>query len=194
MARPTTMLLLLMLLLASLSSCLEARKLVLQNHHNKVNPSSRRDSTLYLSALPKGTVPPSSPSKKGHAVEVDEKLIARHLITIDRVLLRSVPSPVFLLWALESDYLLPHPTTLSLSFSLDQIKIILTPPPPPPPCCPIHMWVPNAYGPVMPFWLPSTHTSPTRLPIAIDSEALDSLLPPIAPLAHHQSCTQPSLS
>ncbi|KAK8472564.1 hypothetical protein PHAVU_002G241108 [Phaseolus vulgaris] len=92
MARPTTVLLLLMLLLASLCSSLEARKLVLQKQHNKVNPSPRRDS-LFLSALPKGTVPPSSPSKKGHATEVDEKLIARHLITIDRVLLRSVPSP-----------------------------------------------------------------------------------------------------
>ncbi|BAT73599.1 hypothetical protein LR48_Vigan01g043200 [Vigna angularis] len=92
MARPTTVVLLLMILLASLWSCLEARKLVVENQQNKVNPSSRRDS-LFLSALPKGTVPPSSPSKKGHATEVDEKLISRHLITIDRVLLRSVPSP-----------------------------------------------------------------------------------------------------
>lgn len=86
------MLLLLMLLFASLCSCLEARKLVLEKEKKKVNPSSRRDS-LFLSALPKGTVPPSSPSKKGHAMEVDEKLITRHLITLNRVLLRSVPSP-----------------------------------------------------------------------------------------------------
>jgi len=92
MARPTTVPLLFMLLLSLLCSCLEGRELVLQKHHNKVNPCPRRDS-LFLSALPKGTVQPSSPSKKGHAMEVDEKLIARHLITIDRVLLRSVPSP-----------------------------------------------------------------------------------------------------
>ncbi|KAG5029526.1 hypothetical protein AAZX31_05G150000 [Glycine max] len=92
MARPSTLLLLLMLLLASFCSLLEARKLVLEKQQKKENPSSGRDS-LFLSALPKGTVPPSSPSKKGHSMEVDEKLIARHLIAIDRVLLRSVPSP-----------------------------------------------------------------------------------------------------
>ncbi|KAG5041010.1 hypothetical protein JHK82_013116 [Glycine max] len=92
MARPSTLLLLLMLLLSSFCSLFEARKLVLEKQQKKENPSSRRDS-LFLSALPKGTVPPSSPSKKGHSMEVDEKLIARHLIAIDRVLLRSVPSP-----------------------------------------------------------------------------------------------------
>ncbi|TKY60065.1 hypothetical protein E2542_SST17160 [Spatholobus suberectus] len=92
MARLCTLLLLFMLLFASLCSCLEARKLVLEKKQKKVNPSSRRDS-LFLSSLPKGTVPPSSPSKKGHAMEVDEKLIARHLINTDRILLRSVPSP-----------------------------------------------------------------------------------------------------
>ncbi|QCD84499.1 precursor of CEP14 [Vigna unguiculata] len=92
MARPSTVLLLSMILLASLCSCLEARKLALQNNHNKVSPSSRRDN-LFLNALPKGTVQPSSPSKKGHDTEVEEKLISRHLITIDRVLLKSVPSP-----------------------------------------------------------------------------------------------------
>ncbi|KAL2343269.1 hypothetical protein Fmac_004554 [Flemingia macrophylla] len=93
MARSTTLVLLFMLIIfASFCSSLEARKLVLEKHEKKVNTSSRRDN-LFLSALPKGTVPPSSPSRKGHAMEVDEKLIARHLITIDRVLLRSVPSP-----------------------------------------------------------------------------------------------------
>nr|KYP36329.1 hypothetical protein KK1_042550 [Cajanus cajan] len=92
MARPITLLLPFMLIFASFFSSLEARNLVLEKHQNKVSPSSRRDN-LFLSALPKGTVPPSSPSKKGHAMEVDEKLIARHLITMDRVLLRSVPSP-----------------------------------------------------------------------------------------------------
>ncbi|CAH1448584.1 unnamed protein product [Lactuca virosa] len=48
--------------------------------------------SLYLTALPKGTVPASTPSKKGHASTTDEKLITRHLIAIDRIL-RSVPSP-----------------------------------------------------------------------------------------------------
>ncbi|CAA2958679.1 Hypothetical predicted protein, partial [Olea europaea subsp. europaea] len=50
------------------------------------------DDRLFLNALPKGTVPGSTPSKKGHAVIIDEKLIALHLARIDRIL-RSVPSP-----------------------------------------------------------------------------------------------------
>ncbi|KAK7359188.1 hypothetical protein VNO77_01138 [Canavalia gladiata] len=93
MARPGTWMLLFLVLFASLFSCLQARKLFLgaEKQRKTVNPSSR--DSLFLSALPKGTVPPSSPSKKGHAIEVDEKLIARHLIAMDRVLLRSVPSP-----------------------------------------------------------------------------------------------------
>ncbi|CAI9782089.1 unnamed protein product [Fraxinus pennsylvanica] len=37
-------------------------------------------------------VPNSAPSKKGHDVTIDEKLIARHLAAMDRIL-RSVPSP-----------------------------------------------------------------------------------------------------
>ncbi|KAJ6364352.1 hypothetical protein OIU76_029325 [Salix suchowensis] len=48
--------------------------------------------SLFLSALPKGTVPSSSPSKKGHATLDNEQLFARHLASIDRIL-RSVPSP-----------------------------------------------------------------------------------------------------
>ncbi|KAJ1426158.1 hypothetical protein SESBI_10555 [Sesbania bispinosa] len=86
----TTSLLLFSVLFASFCSCLEGRKLVL-GAEKKIRPSSR--DSLFLSALPKGTVPSSSPSKKGHAIVVDEKLIARHLISIDRVLLLSVPSP-----------------------------------------------------------------------------------------------------
>jgi hypothetical protein len=38
-------------------------------------------------------VPSSSPTKKGHAMDVDEKLIERHLISMDQVLMVSVPSP-----------------------------------------------------------------------------------------------------
>ncbi|GFP96965.1 hypothetical protein PHJA_001840600 [Phtheirospermum japonicum] len=47
---------------------------------------------LYLAALPKGKVPASTPSKKGHSVTIDQKLVARHLRAVDRIL-RSVPSP-----------------------------------------------------------------------------------------------------
>ncbi|XP_059295058.1 precursor of CEP14-like [Lycium ferocissimum] len=75
--------LILVLVLASFSSSAEARKLL------KVASLEDR---LYLNALPKGNVPASTPSKKGHSYTTDEKLIARHLAAIDRIL-RSVPSP-----------------------------------------------------------------------------------------------------
>ncbi|KAG7034658.1 Precursor of CEP14, partial [Cucurbita argyrosperma subsp. argyrosperma] len=45
-----------------------------------------RTDSLFLAALPKGTVPSSTPSKKGHAMVLDQKLTARHLV-------QSVPSP-----------------------------------------------------------------------------------------------------
>ncbi|KAJ1402189.1 hypothetical protein SESBI_28288 [Sesbania bispinosa] len=94
MARLGTLLVLFLVLFASLSSSFtQARKLHLGKDKDikKVDPSSR--DTLFLSSLPKGTVPSSTPSRKGHSVEVDEKLVARHLITTERLLLRSVPSP-----------------------------------------------------------------------------------------------------
>ncbi|KAJ4843935.1 hypothetical protein Tsubulata_017577 [Turnera subulata] len=47
---------------------------------------------LFLNALPKGTVPSSTPSKKTHATLDNEELFKRHLASIDRIL-RSVPSP-----------------------------------------------------------------------------------------------------
>ncbi|KAG4960333.1 hypothetical protein AAZX31_13G208300 [Glycine max] len=90
MARFGSHLVLFLVLFASLCSCLEARKLHLgaQKHNkNKVDPS------LFFSSLPKGTVPTSTPSRKGHSTVVDEKLIARHLISTEQILLRSVPSP-----------------------------------------------------------------------------------------------------
>ncbi|XP_055804731.1 precursor of CEP14-like [Solanum dulcamara] len=77
-----------LLVLASVSSSTEARKL-LNSHEVKKIPNL---ASLYLNALPKGTVPSSTPSKKGHSYTTDEKLIARHLAAIDRIL-RSVPSP-----------------------------------------------------------------------------------------------------
>ncbi|KAK7302980.1 hypothetical protein RJT34_13878 [Clitoria ternatea] len=93
MARLASLLVLFLLLFASMSTCLQGRKLHVgaEKQSNKTEPSSRN--SLFMSSLPKGTVPSSSPSKKGHAAEVDEKLIARHLISTERVLLRSVPSP-----------------------------------------------------------------------------------------------------
>ncbi|KAK7318840.1 hypothetical protein RJT34_03547 [Clitoria ternatea] len=74
-----TVLLLLFLLFPSLCSCLQGKKLLLggDKQWKNVKPSSR--DPLFMTALPKGTVPPSSPSKKGHTIDVDEKLIARHL-------------------------------------------------------------------------------------------------------------------
>ncbi|KAJ4879930.1 hypothetical protein Rs2_36984 [Raphanus sativus] len=48
--------------------------------------------TTTLTALPKGKIQNSAPSKKGYAVISNAKLRSRHLSTIDR-LLQSVPSP-----------------------------------------------------------------------------------------------------
>lgn len=80
-----------LVLFSCLISSTHGRKLLadLQNDHKRPTTAEER---LYLAALPKGTVPASTPSKKGHAVTIDEKLIARHLADIDRSL-RSVPSP-----------------------------------------------------------------------------------------------------
>ncbi|KAK2393764.1 hypothetical protein P8452_15706 [Trifolium repens] len=95
----TAQLVLFMILFASLCSSLEGRKLHLgsNKHNKKVNPPPTPRDSLFLSSLPKGKVPYSAPSKRGNSVEVDEKLVARHLISIDqpevRILLRSVPSP-----------------------------------------------------------------------------------------------------
>ncbi|ESQ33943.1 hypothetical protein EUTSA_v10009585mg [Eutrema salsugineum] len=48
--------------------------------------------TTTLTALPKGKIPNSTPSKKGHAAISAVKLRSRRLSTVDR-LLQSVPSP-----------------------------------------------------------------------------------------------------
>ncbi|OIT29134.1 hypothetical protein A4A49_16180 [Nicotiana attenuata] len=85
----SSILLMFILVLASFSSSTEARKL-LKLHEVKKTPSL--EDRLYLNALPKGRVPASTPSKKGHSYTIDEKLIARHLAAVDRIL-RSVPSP-----------------------------------------------------------------------------------------------------
>ncbi|OWM72984.1 precursor of CEP14 [Punica granatum] len=94
MARPLLVTVLMIFVVCSfLLSPSEGRKLLgaMKVDKSKVtlNPS------MLLSALPKGTVPSSAPSKKGHAVVVDEKLIARHLSSLERerALLLSIPSP-----------------------------------------------------------------------------------------------------
>ncbi|XP_052183386.1 precursor of CEP14-like [Diospyros lotus] len=75
---------------ASLVSHSHGRKLVaMQDGGERVPPPV---GSLFLGALPKGTIPSSSPSKKGHAAVIDEELIARHLASVDRIL-QSVPSP-----------------------------------------------------------------------------------------------------
>ncbi|XP_058769058.1 precursor of CEP14-like [Vicia villosa] len=93
----TTQIFLLLIIFASLCSSLEGRKLLIgseKQNNKKVKPSST--DSLFLASLPKGTVHSSAPSKRGNSVEVDEKLVARHLISNEpevRILLRSVPSP-----------------------------------------------------------------------------------------------------
>ncbi|KAL1212832.1 Precursor of CEP14 [Cardamine amara subsp. amara] len=48
--------------------------------------------TSTLTALPKGKIPTSTPSKKGHAAVFTVNLRSRHLSTVDRFL-QAVPSP-----------------------------------------------------------------------------------------------------
>ncbi|KAK2384359.1 hypothetical protein P8452_39263 [Trifolium repens] len=96
MARSSSSLIVFLVLFSSLCSCFEGRKLVVgaeKQWKNMNKKPSIKDDSLFLSALPKGTVPSSSPTKKGHAMDVDEKLIERHLISMDQVLMISVPSP-----------------------------------------------------------------------------------------------------
>ncbi|XP_052202499.1 precursor of CEP14-like [Diospyros lotus] len=85
------LLMLFMVVLAASVSSSHGRKLRAMQEKKKGGEKSLAD-RLYLSALPKGKVAPSGPSKKGHAEIVDEKLIARHLAELNRIL-GSVPSP-----------------------------------------------------------------------------------------------------
>lgn len=95
MARLSTLALMaLLVVFASFVSDSQGRKLLVVEENKKLpsSPSSSMEESLFLNVLPKGTVPSSTPSKKGHAEVVDEKLVARHLIAIDRIL-QSFPSP-----------------------------------------------------------------------------------------------------
>ncbi|CAA2989728.1 Hypothetical predicted protein [Olea europaea subsp. europaea] len=91
MAQKTLVLLVSLMMFATFVSSTHGRKL-LEVQHNTMKKVPSMEERLYLPSLPKGSVPNSSPSKKGHAVTIDEKLIARHLAAVDRIL-RSVPSP-----------------------------------------------------------------------------------------------------
>ncbi|XP_059630365.1 precursor of CEP14-like [Cornus florida] len=69
---------------------LEARKLM-NIERRRIVPSP--EDNLVLTALPKGTaVPSSSPSGKGPAMVIYEKLLSQHFSRIDRIL-ESNPSP-----------------------------------------------------------------------------------------------------
>ncbi|KAK6932730.1 hypothetical protein RJ641_002354 [Dillenia turbinata] len=92
MACSRTLLLVLFILSVSLVSSAEARKLLSNEEYKSKTKYATLDKNLVLNALPKGTVPPSAPSKKGQSTINNEKLFARHLAAVDRIL-RSVPSP-----------------------------------------------------------------------------------------------------
>ncbi|KAL6991267.1 hypothetical protein U1Q18_009385 [Sarracenia purpurea var. burkii] len=92
MARSSVVMFMAFVVFASFLPSSLGRKL-LTGEDNKKGSELPSLESLYLSnSLPKGKVTPSSPSMKGHAMIVDEKLIARHLAAVDRIL-RSVPSP-----------------------------------------------------------------------------------------------------
>lgn len=80
-----------LIILASVVSSTQGRKLF-NAKYNTAKKTPSLDESLYLNILPKGTVPPSTPSNKGHSVPIDEKLVKRHLGVVDRIL-GSVPSP-----------------------------------------------------------------------------------------------------
>lgn len=72
--------------------CLEGRKLVMKEHGGMARSRASLQAELLLGALPRGRVPPSAPSKKGHAMVVDQKLLSMHYAELGW-LLKSVPSP-----------------------------------------------------------------------------------------------------
>lgn len=82
-----------LIILLSFVSGSSSRKLLQEQEFNEMAPPQPSlDAKQFLTALPKGSVPASTPSKKGHSTTVDEKLVSRHLAELQRIL-RSVPSP-----------------------------------------------------------------------------------------------------
>lgn len=83
MARPSAVIFIFVLVvICQIVPCFEGRKMLV----------SLKDNSAALSTILKGTVP-LPPSSKGHAMAVDERLMASHLPKIDRILINSVPSP-----------------------------------------------------------------------------------------------------
>ncbi|KAG5247093.1 precursor of CEP [Salix suchowensis] len=89
MARFEALALIFLVSFTTIVSNIEGRNLSMRTGTPHDTTARRR---VLAVALPKGTVPSSSPSKKGHATLDNEQLFARHLASIDRIL-RSVPSP-----------------------------------------------------------------------------------------------------
>lgn len=82
----------LMILLSFVSGSSSRKLLQEQEFKEMAPPQPSLDAKQFLTALPKGSVPASTPSRKGHSTTVDEKLVSRHLAELQRIL-RSVPSP-----------------------------------------------------------------------------------------------------
>ncbi|CAB4276290.1 unnamed protein product [Prunus armeniaca] len=93
MPRLSALAIIFLVVLASFAAASESRKLLDMKKQDGDGQYRKRVASLFLGALPKGTVPASTPSKKGHAVVINEKLIARHLSSNDRILAQAVPSP-----------------------------------------------------------------------------------------------------
>ncbi|KAI3440031.1 uncharacterized protein J3R85_004185 [Psidium guajava] len=96
MARFSTVLLMtLMIVFATFASSTEARKLLdRKEEKQKKNKVPLIYSSLIFSALPKGDIPGSAPSKKGHASPTNRKLLVTRLVRPSQFL-RSIPSPGF---------------------------------------------------------------------------------------------------
>ena len=95
MARLSALALVFLVVFATVVCTLEGRRLLDTKEYQfkKKAASKSLDGSLFLSALPKGKVPVSTPSKKGHAFVVDEKLIGRRHLAGNERFLQSVPSP-----------------------------------------------------------------------------------------------------
>ncbi|CAH8298667.1 unnamed protein product [Eruca vesicaria subsp. sativa] len=97
--RLVTIWLIIVLAIIFVASPVSSRKLLEMKKQENLTVREEKEShmphvtkTTTLTALPKGKIPNSSPSKKGHAAVSTVKLRSRHLSTVDRFL-QSVPSP-----------------------------------------------------------------------------------------------------
>lgn len=70
MARGSMVSVTLIVVLVCYAPPVEARKLLKIMEEKTIDRSSREAASVILNSLPKGSVPPSSPSKKGHANKV----------------------------------------------------------------------------------------------------------------------------